>query len=134
MDQDVLNALLADANEADGPEDSGVTGRVISPDCLEIFINTRTIGIEQANKAFTGICKLSENADKHIILNVGGCPFLSSFIIGQLVNMAEERKKRGFRLAVVEACEIILEMFKLTSMSSIVEIYATTEDALKKIR
>ena len=132
--QDMLNALLAEANDSDEAENNGITGRVISPDCLEIFINIRTIGVEQANKAFVGICDLSANADQHIILNVGGCPFLSSFIVGQLVNMATERKKRGFRLAIVEASEMILEMFTLTSMSSVVEIYATTEEAMKQFK
>ena len=120
INQDELNALLAEANEpVDGENTDGVTGRILSPACLEITINTRTIGVEQANKVFTRICDLSLDTGQHIILNVGGCRFLSSFVVGQLVNMATDRNNKGFRLAIVEANEMILEVLKLTSMSKV---------------
>lgn len=132
INQDELNDLLAEANEPDGQNTFGVTGRILSSSCLEISINSRAIGAEQANMVFTRICSLSINADQHLILNLNGCRFLSSYVIGQLVNMATERNKRGFRMAIVEASEMILEVLRLTSMNKVIEVYPNTEDARKE--
>ena len=133
LTQEQLDALLAGVTDSDANDAEGVTGRVLSPACLEIAINVRTIGIEQASTVFTAISNLSANAEQHLILNMKECPFLSSFVVGKLVNMVVERKKRGFRLAVVEANEVILEVINLAGMSGMIEMYPSTEEALKNL-
>ena len=133
LTQEQLDTLLAGVNEPDTEECDGVSGKVLSPACLEITINTRTIGLEQANRVFREISKLSANSDQNLILNVGNCPFLSSFVIGQLVSIAAEKKERGFRLVMVEAAEMIIEVLNLTGMVEMIDVYPTTKEALKKL-
>ncbi len=130
LTQEELDNLLKGCSEDRPGIEQFITGEVLSAKCFSICISSTTIGIGQADKVFNSIRKMVVEFDYNIIINLRNCQFFSSFAIGEIAQLAVDRKKRNVRIAIVEANQIILDVLSLTSINEIIEIYKTTEEAL----
>ncbi len=71
----------------------------------------------------------SENAFK-FIFDLGGVSFIDSSGFGLLMSLNDKLTAQGGGLRIVNVSKTIQQIFKISKISSVIQIYATTEDAL----
>lgn len=129
LSQEDLEKLLNDDSQEE-VEVQTVVGESLSASCFLITIKDKAVGIDQSNKIFNKIYGLINDVEKHIIIDLSNCPYLSSYTIGRITKLAIDRDKRGLRLALVGANKVVQDVLELTSLSQIIETYSTADGAV----
>lgn len=74
---------------------------------------------------------LAENADvKKLLLNFAHVEFLSSAALGKLITLDKKTKTRGCSLKLCKIKDEILEVFRITRLDRVFDIYGSEEEAL----
>lgn len=76
------------------------------------------------------IKKLFEKEITGVHLNLGGVEFINSSGLGTLVSIMKEARIRKGRLTLSNLASYVQEIFEITQLSHIFEIFATEEEAL----
>jgi anti-anti-sigma factor len=75
--------------------------------------------------------KVLFNDDKsNVHLNLAGVEFINSSGLGSLVSVMKETRLRKGRLTLSNLASYVQEIFDITQLSHIFEIYATEEEAM----
>jgi len=74
--------------------------------------------------------KLFEKEKTAIHLNLGEVEFINSSGLGALVSVMKEIRLRKGRLTLSDLASYVQEIFEITQLSHIFEIYTTEEEAL----
>jgi anti-sigma B factor antagonist len=74
--------------------------------------------------------KLFEKEKTTIHLNLGDVEFINSSGLGALVSIMKETRLRKGRLTLSNPAAYVREIFEITQLSHIFEIFATEEEAL----
>ena len=69
-----------------------------------------------------------------IHIDMGGVDFINSSGLGAMVSMLKEIRMRQGRLTVSNLAPYIVEIFDITQLSHVFEIYPTTEEAMASYR
>lgn len=77
------------------------------------------------------IKQLFEKEKTAIHLNLGEVEFINSSGLGSLVSIMKEIRLRKGRLTLSNLASYVQEIFEITQLSHIFEIFATEEEALK---
>ena len=80
------------------------------------------------------IKKLFEKEKNTVHLNLGGVEFVNSSGLGALVSIMKEIRLRKGRLTLSNLAAYVQEIFEITQLSHIFEIYQTEPEALKSYR
>ena len=67
---------------------------------------------------------------KHIVLNLGAVTFSDHWILAKLFLKYVQLRRLGVRLSLVNPPKLIREKFVRTSIPSLVDYYATDQDAI----
>ncbi len=73
---------------------------------------------------------LEAAADHKLLLNFKGVDYMSSAMIGQIMRLHKKCKTDGIKLKFCSICPQIMEVFKITSLTKILEIEPNEETAL----
>lgn len=73
---------------------------------------------------------LTEKGTKQIHLNLSDVEFINSSGLGALVSIMKEIRLIKGRLTLSNLASYVMEIFEITQLSHIFEIYATEEEAL----
>jgi anti-sigma B factor antagonist len=74
---------------------------------------------------------LIENEKTSIHLNLGDVEFVNSSGLGALVSVMKEIRLRRGRLTLSDLADYVREIFDITQLSHIFEIFSTEEEAVK---
>jgi len=74
-----------------------------------------------------------ENTGKPIILSFRNVDHLSSAALGMLIRLREQVVKSGGRLILTDIRPQIFEVFKITKLNRLFEIYDTQTEAFEKL-
>ena len=73
----------------------------------------------------------SAATNKRLLLNFSGVAFMSSAMIGKLVLLHKQCKTDGINLKICEVSGNVQEVFKITKLNKVLDVYKTEEKALK---
>jgi anti-anti-sigma factor len=73
----------------------------------------------------------SASQSKKMLLNFQGVQFMSSAMIGKLVLLNKKCKTDGVNLKLCQISPNVLEVFKITRLNKVFEIFADEEKAIK---
>ena len=98
------------------------------------FVDTKIVTEENIQEVGDQLYSLVEDdGHKKILLNFGNVQYLSSAALGKLINL---KKKVGTVKGKLKLCCIhpdLLEVFRITRLDQVFEIYADEQAALDKI-
>jgi anti-sigma B factor antagonist len=80
------------------------------------------------------IKKLIDKEKTAIHLNLAGVEFINSSGLGALVSIMKETRLRKGRLTLSNLATYVQEIFEITQLSHIFEIYATEEEAISSFQ
>ena len=83
--------------------------------------------INDMRKAFYGLISSSDNK---FIINLKSCAFISSIILGILVNFGKKALEEQGRTVYCCLKEEVATVFRITKLDKAFEIYETEEDAI----
>ena len=69
-----------------------------------------------------------------IHIDMSGVDFINSSGLGAMVSLLKEIRMRQGRLTISNLAPYIVEIFEITQLSNVFEIYATTEEAMASYR
>jgi len=84
--------------------------------------------IDMVKKDFSGIL---EKDSKDVILNFKNLDFISSLVLAAMVYLLKLTKDKGGKLKLCELRDKVNEVFKVTDLDKVLEIYPTESEALK---
>jgi len=70
---------------------------------------------------------------KHIVLDSSGLKYVNSSGLGAIIKIATELKQEGGGLILVAVPDKILALFKMLGILDVVQVYADTDTALKRL-
>lgn len=73
---------------------------------------------------------LEAAADHKLLVNFKGVDYMSSAMIGQIMKLNKKCKADGIKLKLCSICAQVMEIFKITNLTKILEIEADEEAAL----
>lgn len=76
----------------------------------------------------------SASTNKKMVLNFQGVQFMSSAMIGKLVLLNKKAKTDNVTLKMCAISANVLEVFKITRLNKVFEIYPDEEKALKSFK
>ena len=95
------------------------------------FVDTKIVTEENIQEVGDQLYSLVEDeGHKKILLNFGNVQYLSSAALGKLINL---KKKVGAVKGKLKLCCIhpdLLEVFRITRLDQVFEIYASLDDAV----
>jgi anti-sigma B factor antagonist len=75
-----------------------------------------------------------ESGKKFLVVDLGGVDLMNSSGLGILIGCASTAKKGGGKLVVANASSKILELFKITRLSSVFETYDSIQGAVSALK
>jgi anti-sigma B factor antagonist len=97
------------------------------------FVDTKIVSEENIQEVGDQLYSLVEDeGHKQLLLNFGNVQYLSSAALGKLINL---KKKVGAAKGKLKLCCIhpdLLEVFRITRLDQVFEIYAEEQAALDK--
>jgi len=85
--------------------------------------------IEEAGKA---LAELIEPTDrKHILIDLNRVDFMSSSMIGEFLSFSKKCQSAGIELKFCNLTEDLQEVFQVTNLFEILDVYPTREAAIK---
>ncbi|HVW11764.1 MAG TPA: STAS domain-containing protein [Bryobacteraceae bacterium] len=78
--------------------------------------------------------RLTAEEHKRIVLNLGGVSFMDSAGIGELVGCYASASRKGTKIKICELTRRVSDLFQVTHIYNILDIYQREEDALQSFR
>lgn len=97
------------------------------------FTETKILDESKIQKIGSELMEAVENAsgEKKLLLNFQGVDFMSSAMLGKLVQVHKKCKGGSIVLKLSDISAPIMEVFKITNLNKILDIYKNEEKALK---
>ena len=86
--------------------------------------------IQQIGREF-GDLTLEASADRRLLLNFKKVDFMASAMLGKIILLHKQCKKDKIHLKLCHISPDIMEVFKITNLTKILEIHKTEEDAVE---
>ncbi len=96
------------------------------------FVHSKIVTEENIQEVGDQLYSLVEEGHKQLLLNFGNVQYLSSAALGKLINL---KKKVGVVKGKLKLCCIhpdLLEVFRITRLDQVFEIYPEEQSALDK--
>ena len=77
---------------------------------------------------------LRESGRKHVVINLGGVPYIDSSGLGELVRGYTSLRRAGGRMGLTHLNARLVDMLAITKLSGIFETYATDDDAVRSLK
>ena len=69
----------------------------------------------------------------HVILDMQGVEFLASTCIGSMVSLLQDLQHVRGKLALINCCDEVTFLFKVTRLDAVIEIYDDEKEALDNL-
>ena len=73
---------------------------------------------------------VEDDGHTQLLLNFGNVQYLSSAALGKLINLRNKIKKAGGTLKLCSIADELMEVFRLTRLDKVLQIYDGEQDAL----
>jgi anti-sigma B factor antagonist len=73
---------------------------------------------------------LEAAADRKLLLNFAGVDYMSSAMIGQIMRLSKKCKADNVKLKLCSICAQVMEIFKITQLTKVLDIAADEATAL----
>jgi len=84
-------------------------------------------------EAFDGVVnEVINSGDRDVIVDFSGLKYISSSGLRALITLRKQVLKKGGKLGLVSLSDKVLEVFKVSKLLGIFDVYNSMEDALKK--
>ena len=87
-------------------------------------------GDDETDKLEQGIKTLSEGGNKHLVINLGETQHLNSTALGVLISAHSNYVRRGGQMKLCSVDKRIENIFVITKLSLVFDVYATEEQAI----
>ena len=78
--------------------------------------------------------ELRESGRKHVVVNLGGVPYIDSSGLGELVRGYTSLRRAGGRMGLTHLNARLVDLLQITKLSDIFETYATDDDAVRSLK
>ena len=102
----------------------------VENDILIVKIEEKRATIEFSGTLKDDLAKKIEQGNSNVIIDLGATEFVDSSFLGTLVAGLKKTKNNSGNLKIVDLQEPVRDMFELTRLYKIFEIFDTLEDAI----
>ena len=106
-----------------------MTREQVNDNIVVISVNGK-IDIQTSPQVKTEVLNVAESNVNNIFLDFSNVTFINSSGLGGLINLLKELKKKGITLSVLTPSSFIVNLFKLTQLDKIFNIYDKLDDVL----
>ncbi len=97
---------------------------------IDILTVSGKIDAYQAIKLKDALNEVIDKGSKKIIVNLGGVKFLDSTTLGILISALKRIKKAGGEICVTKLQPSVQEIFQLTRLNKVFQIFVDDEEAM----
>lgn len=101
---------------------------------VAILYLTGRLDLASGNELKTAVKEIFDSGKNCIQLNLSKIEFINSSGLGALVSIMKETRLRKGRLTLSNLANYVQEIFEITQLSHIFEIFPTQEDALSSFQ
>ena len=135
LNQNDMNELLKKLSQVhDSPGTQVFSAKIIETGILLIGMQGRILGQNDSLEVISQISTSTEGQDLRMIIDLSHCSYLSSIVLGALARIAEKTIKKGKKICVFGANEIIIELFELTMFTEFIEICDSLEKSIAYLK
>ncbi|MBM2816781.1 MAG: Anti-anti-sigma regulatory factor [Ignavibacteria bacterium] len=103
------------------------------PQANILYLSGQFTGDDDTEAMRKQINEISKQTNENLIIDMSGVSFFNSTAIGVIVSCHAHYIKTNGKLCICNASQAIENIFDITRVSQVINLYPTTEEALKKI-
>lgn len=100
-------------------------------DVIVLHFEGNMLGGPEASELNNTLHKLIEGKKKKIVIDLSGVTLMNSSGLGMMIGGVTTMRNAGGDLKIANAAEKIVQLFKITKISSVIEIHATVKSAVE---